>query len=85
MPFCSQIKEVTPMKTLSSPMARFWKEDVKIARNYAASLDPDTSLSLGDDFIREWVVSVLICIVVYYGIPELADCYSANTGTNRSG
>lgn len=52
----TQIKEVTPMKTLDSPLARFWKEDIKIARDYAVSLDPENSL--GEEFIREWVVSM---------------------------
>ena len=43
------------MKSLSSPLARFWKEDVKIARDYAFTHDPEQSL--GEEFIREWVVS----------------------------
>ena len=45
------------MKALSSPLARFWKEDVKIAREYPAPADPNGTL--GEEFLREWAVSGL--------------------------
>lgn len=52
--FRLQIKEVAPIKSLRSPLARFWTEDVKIAREFV----PPTDGSLGEDFVREWAVSL---------------------------
>jgi hypothetical protein len=73
-----QIKEVTPMKSLSSPLARFWKEDIKIARDYAFTHDPEQSL--GEDFIREWVVS---CAEVKSVCRNQRLKYATHTGTDR--
>lgn len=52
-----KIKEVTPVTALSSPTSRFWKEDVKIARDYRKTFNDDVYDSLGEGFLREWAVS----------------------------
>jgi hypothetical protein len=46
---------VSPLTALSSPLSRFWKEDVKIARDFNQTFDGHASL--GENFLREWAVS----------------------------
>jgi len=52
-----QIKEVTPITALSSPLGRFWKEDIKIARDFSRE-DDRAGSSLGENFLRQWAVSI---------------------------
>lgn len=52
-----KIKEVVPIKAMSKETARFWKEDVPIAREYNRTLPRNASL--GKEFLQEWAVSML--------------------------
>ncbi|KAI1295681.1 Uncharacterized protein HDE_05382 [Halotydeus destructor] len=47
-----KIKEVAPMSSMSSATSRFWKEDVKIAREHPESTS--NLNTMGEDFLKEW-------------------------------
>ncbi|XP_015791874.1 uncharacterized protein LOC107368544 isoform X2 [Tetranychus urticae] len=48
-----KIKEVSPVDEKSSPTSRFWKEDVKIVREYNKTVR-ERKRSLHQDFLQEW-------------------------------
>ena len=55
--FCSKIKEVSPVDEKSSPTSRFWKEDIKIAREYNKTIR-ERKRSLHQDLLVEWAVRI---------------------------
>ena len=51
------MKEVMPMPSFSKlSTSRFWKEDIKIARDYNRTFDSKRRDSLGKEFLEEWAV-----------------------------
>jgi hypothetical protein len=48
-----KIKEVAPYSSMSASTRRFWKEDIKIARDYNKT-ESEGQNTLGEEFLREW-------------------------------
>ncbi|GBO30052.1 hypothetical protein AVEN_40447-1 [Araneus ventricosus] len=49
----AQIKEVAP-NTTEPAVSRFWKHDVKVARDYNKTLGENEGEDLGKQFLEEW-------------------------------